>query len=117
MAHSWLCFIGHSLGRPFLTPTFLIPVPYSTIQPFSTVLRSTHHWLPTMLPTGPTSTTLTPTRKGITQYITQALFISRDARNTQALTVLRTPAAPHPHSQLNNFSLHESVGQKHLRAA
>ena len=35
----------------------------------------------------------------------------------QVLTVLRMPAAPHPHSQLNNFSLHESMGQKHLWAA
>ena len=35
----------------------------------------------------------------------------------QVLTVLRMPAAPHPHSQLNNFLLHESMGQKHLWAA
>ena len=45
MAHSWLCFIGYSLGRPFLTPAFLIPVPYLTTQPCSTVLRSTHNGL------------------------------------------------------------------------
>ena len=43
MAHSWLCF--GVLGRPFLTPTFLIPVPYLTTQPCSSVLHSTHNWL------------------------------------------------------------------------
>ena len=45
MAHSWLCFIDYSLGRPFLTPAFLIPVPYLTTQPCSTILRSTHNGL------------------------------------------------------------------------
>lgn len=93
------------------------PLPLSPVVHLNTPGRLNGDWLPTMLPTGPTSTILTPTRKGITQDITRALFISRDARNMQVLTVLRTPAAPHPHSQLSNFSLHASVGQKHLWAA